>query len=182
MSQDLAHLYGECSRVDGRKWKWVVCKGWRHDDSDSGPAGLGTVLMMKVRVRSLVVAAIAGMVLGAVPVAMAAVARSADRGKPVSALLVRKETKGHGRGKRVEGSIRPGLRVLIVDDVATTAGSTLQTVDAVLAEVPEAEIAAVVAVVDRNEGGREACAERGYQLRSLVTVDELFALGENPVE
>jgi len=126
--------------------------------------------------------AIAGMVLGAVPVAMAAVARSADRGKPVSALLVRKEAKGHGRGKRVEGSIRPGLRVLVVDDVATTAGSTLQTVDAVLDEVPEAEIAAVVAVVDRNEGGREACAERGYQLRSLVTVDELFALGDNPVE
>lgn len=67
MSQDLAHLYGECSRVDGRKWTWVVCKGWRHDDSDSGPAGLGTVLMMKVRVRSLVVAAIAGMVLPMLP-------------------------------------------------------------------------------------------------------------------
>lgn len=124
--------------------------------------------------------AIAGMVLGAVPVAMAAVARSLDAGRPLHALLVRKEAKGHGRGKRVEGVIRPGMRVLIVDDVATTAGSTLATVEAVLAEVPQAEIIGLVAVVDRNEGGREACTAQGYQLRSLVNVDELFALGDRP--
>ena len=51
-----------------------------------------------------------------------------------------------------------------------------------LREVPDAQIVGVVAVVDRNEGGREACTEAGYELLSLVTVDELFALGENPAE
>jgi len=124
--------------------------------------------------------ALAGMVLGAVPVVMAAVARSIDHGKPVSALLVRKEAKGHGTGKRVEGVIRPGMKVLVVDDVATTAGSTLSTVDAILAEVPDAQIIGLIAVVDRLEGGLEACADRGYKLDSLVTVEELFALGEHP--
>jgi orotate phosphoribosyltransferase len=124
--------------------------------------------------------AIAGMVLGAVPVVMSAVARSLDRGRPVSALLVRKEAKGHGAGKRVEGAIRPGMRVLVVDDVATTGGSTLATLDAVLAEAPEVKIVGVIAVVDRNEGGREAVAARGYRLDNLVTVDELKALGERP--
>jgi orotate phosphoribosyltransferase len=123
---------------------------------------------------------IAGMELGAIPVAMAAVARAGDAGLKVDALLVRKEAKGHGAGKRVEGEIRPGLRVLIVDDVVTTAGSTIKTIDAVLAEVPDVQIVGVAAVVDRNEGGREALAEKGYALRSLVNVKELFGLGERP--
>jgi orotate phosphoribosyltransferase len=122
--------------------------------------------------------AIAGMELGAIPVVMGAVARSCDAGRPVSALLVRKEAKGHGAGKRVEGEIRPGMRVLVADDVCTTAGSTIKTIDAVLAEIPEVKIVGVCAVVDRNEGGREALAARGYELRSLVNVKELFELGE----
>lgn len=124
--------------------------------------------------------AIAGMELGAVPVVMGAVARSYDAKMPVCGILVRKEAKGHGAGKRVEGIIRPGLRVLIVDDVVTTAGSTIKTIDAILAEIPEVKIVGVAAVVDRNEGGREALAERGYALKSLVNVKELFALGERP--
>jgi len=124
--------------------------------------------------------AVAGMVLGAVPVVMSAVARSLDHGRPVSALLVRKEAKGHGAGKRVEGVIRPGMRVLVVDDVATTGSSTLGALDAVLAEVPDVKIVGIVAIVDRNEGGREAVAARGYRLENLVTVDELKALGDRP--
>jgi orotate phosphoribosyltransferase len=93
---------------------------------------------------------------------------------------VRKETKDHGAGRRIEGEIKPGLKVLVVDDVVTTAGSTLETIDAVLAEIPGVQIVGVAAVVDRNEGGREALAARGFTLRSLVNVDELFALGEKP--
>jgi len=126
--------------------------------------------------------AIAGMELGAVPVAMGAVARAADRGMNLDALLVRKGAKGHGAGKRVEGVIRPGMRVLVVDDVATTGGSTIKTIEAVLAEVPDAQIVGVVAIVDRQEGGTENLAEAGYTLRSLVKVEELFALGEHPVD
>lgn len=126
--------------------------------------------------------AIAGMELGAVPVVMAAVARSQQAGVPVNGLLVRKATKEHGKKLRVEGEIKPGLRIVIVDDVVTTAGSTIKTIDAVLDEVPAAQIVAVVAVVDRQEGGREALAAHGYNLQALVTVEELFALGDNPME
>ncbi len=152
----------------------------RNTSTDPAGAALIGDLLLELIDRLGGADAVAGMVLGAVPVVMSAVARSMDYGKPVSALLVRKEAKGHGAGKRVEGLVRPGMRVLVVDDVATTGSSTLGALDAVLAEVPEVQVIGVVAVVDRNEGGREAVAARGFELQRLVTVDELFALGERP--
>jgi orotate phosphoribosyltransferase len=144
-----------------------------------GAALIGDLLLDELRALGGA-DAVAGMALGAVPVVMAMVARSREAGRPVDALLVRKETKDHGAGRRIEGEIKPGLKVLVVDDVVTTAGSTLETIDAVLAEIPGVQIVGVAAVVDRNEGGREALAARGFTLRSLVNVDELFALGEKP--
>ncbi|HPQ71374.1 MAG TPA: orotate phosphoribosyltransferase [bacterium] len=171
---------GEFTLTSGKKSNYYI--DVRATSTDPRGAALIGDLLLE-RIASLGgVDAVAGMVLGAVPVVMGAVARSVDAGAPVSALLVRKEAKGHGRGKRLEGTITPGMRVLIVDDVATTAGSTLKTIEAVLDEVPAAKIVGVVAVVDRNEGGREAVADAGYELTALVTVDELFALGERPVE
>lgn len=171
---------GEFVLTSGKKSNYYI--DVRATSTDSrGAALIGDLLLERIAALGGV-DAVAGMELGAVPVVMGAVARSVDAGSPVSALLVRKGTKGHGRGKRVEGAIKPGMRVLIVDDVATTAGSTIKTIEAVLDEVPAAQIAGVIAVVDRNEGGREACAAAGYELTSLVTVDELFALGEHPME
>lgn len=126
--------------------------------------------------------AVAGMELGAVPVVIAAVARSHDRGAPVDGLLVRKEAKAHGVGKRLVGVARPGMKVLIVDDVVTTAGSTLKTVEAVREEIPDVEIVGVACVVDRQEGGAALLAEKGYALRPLVTIDHLVALGERPAD
>jgi len=126
--------------------------------------------------------AVAGMELGAVPVVIAAVARSHDRGAPVDGLLIRKEAKAHGVGKRLVGVIRPGMRVLVVDDVVTTAGSTLKTITAVQEEIPGVSIVGVACVVDRQEGGAALLAENGFTLRPLVTLEQLAALGERPAD
>lgn len=142
---------------------------------------IGDLLLDKI-VALPRVDAVAGMELGAIPVVMSVVARARQSGRSVDGLLVRKEKKGHGEGKQVEGVISPGMKVMVVDDVATTGGSTLKTIEAVLREVPDVEIVGVAAVVDRNQGGRENLAEAGYRLETLVEVNDLFALGERPAD
>ena len=85
--------------------------------------------------------------------------------------LVRKEAKGHGTGKLVEGPLKPGMDVVIVDDVATTGGSSLQAVAAV--EAMGCRVARVVVVLDRLEGAAHVFAARGLDFRSMVTIRDL---------
>lgn len=125
-------------------------------------------------------AAIGGMALGAVPIVMAVTARSLQHGAPLPAFFVRRETKAHGMGKKIEGHIRDGDPVIIVDDTVTTAKSTLESVDAVLEAFPRCRIQAVIAVVDREEGGRERVEARGIPFYSLVTRTDLFAQKKKP--
>ncbi len=114
---------------------------------------------------------VGGMVVGAVPITGAILALAGERGLPLTGIMVRKEPKGHGTGNYVEGSYRSGQRVVIVEDVVTTARSALDA--AQRCEEVGLKIDRVVAVVDRLEGGREACHERGLRLETLFTVREL---------
>jgi orotate phosphoribosyltransferase len=97
--------------------------------------------------------AIGGLTLGADPIVCPVAALSFVEGPPLRAFIVRKEAKDHGTGRRIEGDVPAASRVVIVDDVVTTAGSTLKAIDAALAEGHT--IAAVVCLVDREEGGTE---------------------------
>ncbi len=105
--------------------------------------------------------AVAGVELGGCPLASAVSLVSFVRGRPLAALYVRKDVKDHGSRKLVEGdrSLRPGLPVVILEDVITTGGSTLKAV-AKLRSLG-AEVVGVVALVDRLEGGAEAIREAG---------------------
>jgi orotate phosphoribosyltransferase len=85
--------------------------------------------------------------------------------------LVRKEPKGHGTGQLVEGPLAPGATVAVVDDVATTGGSSLKAVEA--AEALGCKVALVVAVLDRLEGAADAFAARGLPFKALVTIRDL---------
>jgi orotate phosphoribosyltransferase len=91
----------------------------------------------------------------------------------VRAFTVRKQPKQHGTGKRVEGPFRAGDRVVVVEDVITTGGSALTAVEAIRAE--GGVVLGVLAVVDRQEGGREALEAAGLTVRSLATAQELVA-------
>ncbi|PYI97632.1 MAG: orotate phosphoribosyltransferase [Verrucomicrobia bacterium] len=84
---------------------------------------------------------------------------------------VRKSAKEHGRLKRIEGNFSPGDSVVVVDDVITTGGSTIQAIDAI--EEAGGRIAFVIALVDRQEGGRENIEKRGHKVVPIFTRAEL---------
>ena len=111
-------------------------------------------------------AKIAGMALGAVPLAVAV---ALETNRPF--VMVRKEPKDHGTKELIEGDVSPGETFIIVEDVATTGGSTLKVVSA-LREVG-ANVSRAVVVVDRQEGAREMLTEHGIELISLFTVKDL---------
>lgn len=112
--------------------------------------------------------AVGGMSIGADPITAAVVTMSAVRGTPLRGFMVRKESKGHGTNQFVEGPVKPGERAVIVEDVVTTGGSSLKAIERV--EQFGMKVAGVIAIVDRMEGGREAFENRGYQLRSLLSI------------
>ena len=124
--------------------------------------------------KGLVVDAIGGMTLGADPVSLAvgmtAAQEAPERGLQV--FTVRKEAKGHGCGKRIEGNFAEGNTIIVVDDVITTGGSTLKAIDAIEAE--GGKVAFALVLVDREEGGRKAIEERGIPVLSLFTRSTLL--------
>jgi orotate phosphoribosyltransferase len=118
------------------------------------------------------VTAVGGLTMGADPIVGATLAVAGSKGRhDLRGFLVRKEAKGHGTGRLVEGPLQPGDRVVIVDDVATTGGSSLQAVTAV--EAMGCQVACVVAVLDRLEGAGAAFAARKLDFRTLVTIRDL---------
>lgn len=119
--------------------------------------------------------AVGGLTMGADPVAYAIAAESWHRDEPIHAFSVRKRAKKHGRGKRVEGCFDAGARVVVVEDVITTGGSALQACEAVRRE--GGEVLAVLALVDRGEGGRESIEAEGLEVLVLYTADDLRRCG-----
>jgi orotate phosphoribosyltransferase len=112
--------------------------------------------------------AIGGMSIGADPITAAVVTMSAVRGTPIAGFMVRKQAKGHGTNQYIEGPVKPGGRVVIVEDVVTTGGSSLAAIER--AEGFGLEVDRVIAIVDRMEGGAEAFSRRGYCFSSLLSI------------
>ena len=118
---------------------------------------------------------VGGLTLGADPVSYAVAYASALRGgRLVRAFTVRKEAKQHGTGKLIEGPFRAGDRVAVVEDVVTTGGSALKAIAAVRAA--GGVVAGVLALVDREEGGREAIEAEGVPVRSLARASDILPL------
>jgi orotate phosphoribosyltransferase len=113
--------------------------------------------------------AVAGVELGGCPLASAVAQKSFLEGSPRDAIYVRKEAKDHGSRRQLEGDTKlaKGARIAILEDVVTTGGSTLKAVEKIRAA--GYEVAGVVALVDRLEGGREAIEAAGLEFRTLYT-------------
>lgn len=120
---------------------------------------------------------VGGPTLGADPIVGAAVAWSIKQGRPLRGFLVRGEQKKHGTGRLIEGHCEAGSKVIVLDDVVTSAGSIVRAIAAV--REAGAEVVAAFCLVDRNGGGREALAELQVPLCSVFRVDEVLA--ETPV-
>ena len=111
------------------------------------------VLLSLLEEKGIAIDAIGGPTLGADPMAAAVAVVSHLEERPVSAFIVRKARKDHGRSKRIEGKVEKGWKVAVVDDTMTTGGSVLDAVRALEAE--GLEVKAVLCLVDREEGGEE---------------------------
>jgi orotate phosphoribosyltransferase len=132
-----------------------------------GPLGLSTL-----RKSSWQIDAVGGLTLGADPISYAISYASAGSDRPLRAFTVRKEAKAHGTGKTIEGPFREGDRVAVVEDVITTGGSALRAIEAVRAA--NGVVAGVLALVDREEGGREAIEAAGIPVISLVSASQII--------
>ena len=114
--------------------------------------------------------AIGGLTLGADPIVCPVAALSHAEGPKLRAFIVRKEAKEHGTGRRIEGNLPKGSRVIIVDDVVTTAGSTIKAIKA--AEGEGHTVVAVICLVDREEGGAAKLA--AYPFYPVFTRRDIF--------
>ncbi len=93
--------------------------------------------------------------------------------KPIPAFIVRKEPKQHGSGRQVEGALKSGANLVVVEDVVTTAGSTLKTIDVLRKE--GYTVLTVIALVDRLEGGGEKIIAAGVPFKPLYTMNDFAA-------
>lgn len=135
--------------------------------SSEGATLIGEVLYEHTKDSNI--DAIGGLQVGAVPLATAAAIAYARHGRPIEGFWARDSVKDHGTQKRVEGAIKPGMRVAVVDDVFTKGGSTLKAVEAV--RDFGCEVVLVIALVDRLRGARQLFLDHGIaDFRTVFTI------------
>lgn len=139
--------------------------------SGDGLAVVGGLGLDRLAARGWSPRAVGGLTLGADPIAYALALTAKRRGQMLDAFTVRKHAKDHGTGKRIEGCFAAGHSVVVVEDVLTTGSSARDAISAVEAE--GGHVLGVLAVVDRQEGGREAIERAGYLVEAFLTVSDL---------
>jgi orotate phosphoribosyltransferase len=112
--------------------------------------------------------AVGGMSIGADPITAAIITIAGLRDQPLTGVMVRKESKGHGTNRYIEGPVQPGDTVAIVEDVVTTGGSSLLAIDRAIEF--GLKVVGVATIIDRLEGGAAAFEARGLPLASLFTI------------
>ena len=134
----------------------------------------GRQLYRLIRSHHEKISGVGGMTLGADPLVTAVSIVSYLEQDPIPAFIVRKESKGHGTGNFIEGksNLQPGDLVAVVEDVVTTGGTLIKVIDRVESE--GFRVGLVATIVDRQEGGAENLAARGYPLVSIFTRAQLI--------
>lgn len=139
--------------------------------SPEGLALIGPLALAALNNVGWKVDAVGGLTLGADPISYAIAYASTTTNHLIRAFTVRKEAKTHGTGRLIEGPFRQGDTVAIIEDVITTGGSALRAIEAVRAA--GGNVAGVLALVDREEGGREAIRSAGLDVTSLTLASEI---------
>jgi orotate phosphoribosyltransferase len=159
--------FGDFTLASGRKAKFFLdCKQVTLDPAGSVLIGEGFLDLLAE--GDVMPDAVGGMSIGADPITSAVVTMSALRNTPMRGFLVRKQSKGHGTDQFIEGPVKEGDEVVIVEDVVTTGGSSIQAIER--CEAQGLKVTRVLAIIDRMEGGREAFESRGYPFSSLLTI------------
>lgn len=163
-------VHGDFTLASGKRSSFYI-DARRTTMSGEGLAVIGAVGLARITARGWAPDLVGGLTLGADPIAYAIAAAARAGGRSLDAFTVRKQAKAHGTGKRIEGCFRPGAAVVVVEDVITTGQSATEAI----AAVTEAggRVLGVLAVVDREEGGRAALESAGHAVEVLVTATEL---------
>ena len=140
--------------------------------SPEGLAVIGPLALQAIRERGWAADAVGGLTLGADPIAYATALASVMSPPLVRAFTVRKEAKQHGTGRLIEGPMRERDRVVVIEDVITTGGSALRAAEAV--QRAGASVSGILALVDREEGGRGVLEAQGFAVICLATLSELL--------
>jgi len=166
---DLAVQRGEFTLTSGKKASFYI--DLRQVSLDHRVAPLIGDLMLEVVSEFPEVELVGGLTMGADPIASAIMHRAVVAGRELDAFVVRKEPKGHGMGKQVEGPDISGKRVIVVEDTSTTGGSPLKAIEAV--EKAGGIVVAVAVVVDRDTGAKQVIEEAGYPYRAALGLADL---------
>lgn len=142
--------------------------------SPDGLALIGPLGVMAIHDAGWNVDSVGGLTMGADPIACAVAYASAASQRPLRAFSVRKEPKTHGTGKLIEGPFRAGDRVAVIEDTITTGSSAKKAIDAVRAA--GGQVVGVLALVDREEGGREALEAEGVEVIALARASDIVPL------
>lgn len=164
---------GEVTLTSGRKSHFYVDGKQTTLDSEGGYL-VGRLFHEMIKRSKIPVEAVGGPTLGADPIVSAISIVSYLEGSPIPAFIIRREPKKHGKALWIEGdkSLRSGTRVAIVEDVVTTGGSILRAIE--IANAQGLQVVQVLALVDREEGGRENLAKEGYILESIFTKTDII--------
>ena len=170
--RELSYEEREVTLASGRKSNFYF-DGKQTTLHSRGGLLVGQAFWDEVKQLSGPVDGVGGLTLGADPIATATSIAAQLEGQNVHAFIIRKEPKGHGTGQWLEGrkNLPPGSRVVIVEDVTTTGGSSLKAVERAREE--GLEVVAIVTLVDREEGAREAIEGAGQILRAVFTRSEV---------
>ena len=163
---------GEFTLASGRRSTWYV-DARRTTLTAEGQYLVGRVGLASIEARGWGVSHVGGLTMGADPVAYAIAHASWVAGRPRDAFTVRKSSKEHGTGQRIEGGLPSDARCVVVEDSTTTGGSALEAVRAVREH--GAEVVGVLTLVDRQEGAEERIlGEAGVPLVALFTAADLL--------
>ena len=162
---------GEFTLASGKQSKYYI-DARLTTMSPEGLSVIGRLGLSTLRQSGWTIDAIGGLTLGADPISYAISYASAESDQPLRAFTVRKETKAHGTGKLIEGPFREGDHVAVIEDVITTGGSALHAIEAIRAA--HGIVEGVLALVDREEGGRQAIESAGVSIISLVSASQII--------
>ncbi len=169
--KELAIVHGKVTLSSGLEADYYVDLRRATLHHEAGPL-IGKAMVSLLEENGLTnVQAVGGLTMGADPVAAAVMHQAAAQGKTIDAFVVRKQPKGHGMGRQVEGPEVSGRNVVVLEDTSTTGGSPLTAAEAL--EKVGAKIFAVATVVDRDTGARPAIESRGYKYLTAITLEDL---------